>query len=188
MHTYQAHGATDVTGFGILGHASNLAQAQENDVHFLIDKLPIIKHMDKVADVFKFFHLKEGYSAETSGGLLVLLPEENAQVCLALSLVFAVLFHVRKYIFQVFDSLWTLLDCHCCRVSANCEMFSGFSISRTDTTKTSCHPQETARVRSVMYVQTCCIFPVKCDSPKNVSHTIPQSSSEMQHLDEIFLG
>lgn len=79
MHTYQAHGATDVTGFGILGHASNLAQAQENDVHFLIDKLPIIKHMDKVADVFKFFHLKEGYSAETSGGLLVLLPEENAQ-------------------------------------------------------------------------------------------------------------
>jgi selenophosphate synthase len=30
MHKYNAHAATDVTGFGILGHAQNLARNQKN--------------------------------------------------------------------------------------------------------------------------------------------------------------
>lgn len=34
------HAATDVTGFGILGHASNLAKAQKADVAFKIHSLP----------------------------------------------------------------------------------------------------------------------------------------------------
>lgn len=29
IHKYRAHAATDVTGFGILGHANYLAQAQK---------------------------------------------------------------------------------------------------------------------------------------------------------------
>ena len=29
MHKYDAHGATDVTGFGILEHANNLAKKPE---------------------------------------------------------------------------------------------------------------------------------------------------------------
>lgn len=35
-----AHGATDVTGFGILGHASNLAAIQKEAVSFHIHSLP----------------------------------------------------------------------------------------------------------------------------------------------------
>lgn len=80
MHKYNAHGATDVTGFGILGHADNLALNQKAKVELRIHTLPIIKHMKVLADRYKFFHLMEGYSAETSGGLMVLLSKENAQV------------------------------------------------------------------------------------------------------------
>ncbi|KAJ8359497.1 hypothetical protein SKAU_G00160220 [Synaphobranchus kaupii] len=53
MHTFNAHAATDITGFGILGHARNLAQQQRSDVAF-------------------------GTSSETSGGLLICLPREQA--------------------------------------------------------------------------------------------------------------
>ena len=35
-----AHGATDVTGFGILGHARNLAGSQKAAVSFKIHTLP----------------------------------------------------------------------------------------------------------------------------------------------------
>jgi len=80
MHKYNAHAATDVTGFGLLGHASNLAENQKEEVSFRIHSLPILRHMK---DVFLAcginFKLLEGYSAETSGGLLVCLPRENAK-------------------------------------------------------------------------------------------------------------
>lgn len=83
MHKYHAKACTDVTGFGILGHASNLASVQHNPVNIRIHTLPIIagvKDLDKQARNFK---LLEGYSAETSGGLLIVLPAENAQAFLA---------------------------------------------------------------------------------------------------------
>lgn len=35
-----AHGATDITGFGVLGHASNLAAIQKEAVSFHIHSLP----------------------------------------------------------------------------------------------------------------------------------------------------
>merc|ERR1711976_619464 len=34
IHKYNAHGATDVTGFGLLGHAQALARNQKNEVSF----------------------------------------------------------------------------------------------------------------------------------------------------------
>ena len=40
MHKYHSGGATDVTGFGILGHANNLAHNQREAVSFIIDVLP----------------------------------------------------------------------------------------------------------------------------------------------------
>ena len=40
MVSVGAHGATDVTGFGILGHARNLAQTQQEEVSFVIHTLP----------------------------------------------------------------------------------------------------------------------------------------------------
>lgn len=80
MHKYNAHAATDVTGFGILGHATNLVENQSGDVNFEIDVLPIIKHMTSVYKQCGInFKLLEGYSAETSGGLFICLPEANAE-------------------------------------------------------------------------------------------------------------
>lgn len=79
MHKHKAHAATDVTGFGIMGHANNLASNQLAKVSFRIHTLPIIKHMKAVAELFPGFKLLQGYSAETSGGLLVCLPRERAE-------------------------------------------------------------------------------------------------------------
>ena len=45
MHTHGAHGATDVTGFGLLGHARNLALCQKEAVSFRIHTFPVIHHM-----------------------------------------------------------------------------------------------------------------------------------------------
>lgn len=79
MHTFNAHGATDVTGFGLLGHAKNLAKVQKNRVGFVIHNLPIIAKMAAVSKACgNMFQLLQGLSAETSGGLLITLPREQA--------------------------------------------------------------------------------------------------------------
>lgn len=81
MSKYGAKGATDVTGFGLIGHAGNLAAFQTNKVDFVIDVLPIIPKMVAVNSKFNF-RLLEGFSAETSGGLFVVLPREaSAAFC-----------------------------------------------------------------------------------------------------------
>ena len=77
MHDFGAHGSTDVTGFGLLGHAANLAQAQDAAVDFVIDRLPVISKMPAVNSRFDF-KLTRGLSAETSGGLLVALGAQAA--------------------------------------------------------------------------------------------------------------
>ena len=80
MHAHGALGATDVTGFGLLGHAANLAENQlRRDLVFRLTHLPVLRGMmrlDAVAPAV--FRLAEGRSAETSGGLLVALPDEAA--------------------------------------------------------------------------------------------------------------
>jgi len=79
MHKYGATSATDVTGFGILGHAKNLAENQLDSVDFEIASLPVIKGMVKIArSVGNTFQLVQGYSAETSGGLLMSISPEGA--------------------------------------------------------------------------------------------------------------
>jgi len=79
MHKYNSNGATDITGFGIHGHANNLALNQKNNVNFEIHTLPIIKNMKKVEEKLNNkFKLFEGKSSETSGGLFIILPKENA--------------------------------------------------------------------------------------------------------------
>lgn len=75
MRKYGAHAATDVTGFGILGHARNLGAAQDENVFLELSLLPTmtgaVKASKLMEDKFKLF---QGLSAETSGGLLVALP------------------------------------------------------------------------------------------------------------------
>lgn len=79
MHMFNSHGATDVTGFGILGHAENLAKQQINEVNFVIHNLPCIQKMASIARACgNLFGLLQGTSAETSGGLLICLPREQA--------------------------------------------------------------------------------------------------------------
>lgn len=83
MHKYQAHCATDVTGFGLLGHAKNLAQYQKEKVLFKVEKLPIIKNVLKFSSLIgQSTKFRSGRSVETSGGLLMCLaPEAADQFC-----------------------------------------------------------------------------------------------------------
>lgn len=79
MHKYNAHGATDVGGYGLLGHANNLATIQKNEVGFVIHNLPVIAKMAAVSKACgNMFGLLQGHAAETSGGLLIALPREQA--------------------------------------------------------------------------------------------------------------
>lgn len=71
MKKYNAHGATDITGFGFLGHARNLVQAQKSNMEFVIERLPLIRHAEKINKEVYDFELTDGWSAETSGGLLI---------------------------------------------------------------------------------------------------------------------
>jgi len=72
MHKYNAHGATDITGFGLLGHAKNLAKIQKNEVSFVIHNLPIIAKMASISKACgNMFGLLQGHSAETSGNPLI---------------------------------------------------------------------------------------------------------------------
>lgn len=78
MMKYGVTSSTDVTGFGILGHAQNLADCQIEPVDYIIERLPcysVLHTLDKIVRNFKF---KEGYAAETSGGLLISMPADNA--------------------------------------------------------------------------------------------------------------
>lgn len=73
MHKFSAHAATDVTGFGLLGHAQNLAAHQKNEVAFVIHNLPVIAKMAAVAKACgNMFQLMQGLSAETSGTRVLL--------------------------------------------------------------------------------------------------------------------
>lgn len=69
--------STDVTGFGILGHAQNLADVQLASVDYEIEVLPsysVLPRLDKLVRDFKF---REGLAAETSGGLMISFPPER---------------------------------------------------------------------------------------------------------------
>jgi len=79
MHKYNAHGATGISGLGLLGHASALAKTQQNEVSFVIHNLPVIAKMAAVAKASgNMFGLLQGQTSETSGGLLICLPREQA--------------------------------------------------------------------------------------------------------------
>lgn len=74
IRKYKAHACTDITGFGILGHANYLAQAQKNNVTFVLNRFPIYKNLIKVDKKAVDYKFMEGYAAETSGGLFICLP------------------------------------------------------------------------------------------------------------------
>lgn len=79
MVKHKSCAATDVTGFGILGHAQNLVDNQKEKVGICLHTLPMIAGTKAVNDKVFNFQLSVGYSAETSGGLMICMPKENAQ-------------------------------------------------------------------------------------------------------------
>jgi len=77
MKVFNVHAATDVTGFGLLGHAENLVSFQLNNVSFTINNFPVI------ADTVRLAHLNSlnflgGRVPETSGGLLMCMSRSDA--------------------------------------------------------------------------------------------------------------
>ena len=78
MHKHGAHAATDVTGFGIIGHLDALCKTQLADVSMELHTLPILAGMAQLSQ-HTSFRLLEGFSAETSGGLMICLPPQAAE-------------------------------------------------------------------------------------------------------------
>ena len=69
-----ATAATDVTGFGLAGQAKLLAR--RSNVGVEIETIPVIAGTPPLSALFGY-GLRQGQSAETSGGLLVTIPEAN---------------------------------------------------------------------------------------------------------------
>jgi len=95
------HAATDITGFGLLGHATEMAEASGVALRFHFPRIPLMKAARKFADAYTFpggaadnqlyfspnvtvqGELSENlltllYDPQTSGGLLIAVPEEKA--------------------------------------------------------------------------------------------------------------
>ncbi len=80
LRAHGAHAATDVTGFGILGHAANLAEHTAAPCRLRLHTLPCFAGAAALDAALgaQGWGLRRGYSAETSGGLLVALPSAAA--------------------------------------------------------------------------------------------------------------
>jgi selenide,water dikinase len=98
-----AHGMTDITGFGLLGHAHEMASQAGVDFRFDLDKLPFLPGAVEYGEIGAFPggkgnnnvffapHVTFGegvsllmqdmlWTPETSGGLLVALPPEKVDL------------------------------------------------------------------------------------------------------------
>ena len=74
MRHIGANAATDVTGFGLLGHAGNVSSLSGVDV--IIDTIPVIRGTLQLAQYFGH-KLSTGFGAETAGGMLVFLDSKK---------------------------------------------------------------------------------------------------------------
>lgn len=76
MQQVGAHAATDITGFGLLGHAENVATLSGVDIVF--ESLPVIRGILPLAEYFGH-KVSTGFGAETAGGMLVFLDSEKVE-------------------------------------------------------------------------------------------------------------
>ena len=102
---YTVHACTDVTGFALLGHSLEMAQGSEATVHIDTKALPYHPEAYDLADMgfipagaYRNREFAEAsvkvvgnvpralqdicYDPQTSGGLLVAIPKEEAEACL----------------------------------------------------------------------------------------------------------
>ncbi len=75
MQKVPVHAATDVTGFGLKGHAANMAVLGKVDI--IIDQLAVIRGTPILTEIFGY-PLLQGEAKETAGGMLIAIAEENA--------------------------------------------------------------------------------------------------------------
>jgi selenide, water dikinase len=75
MQQVPVHAATDVTGFGLKGHAANMAMLGKVDI--VIDRLWVIRGTPQLTDIFGY-PLLSGESKETAGGMLIAVAKEDA--------------------------------------------------------------------------------------------------------------
>lgn len=101
MNAAGAHACTDITGFGLIGHAMNIARASQLSLELVVADVPLFPGVLELARKGLFsgaarrgrstlgpeVEIGPGiddvrvsllFDAETSGGLLIVLPEERA--------------------------------------------------------------------------------------------------------------
>lgn len=100
MKKYNLRAATDITGFGLAGHALKMAKASNVSIRLNMKKVPLIGSVYNLTDegcipgasfrnleyVEEFLHVEEGldynlkmvaFDAQTSGGLLMCVPADK---------------------------------------------------------------------------------------------------------------
>ncbi|MCM3338196.1 MULTISPECIES: selenide, water dikinase SelD [unclassified Paenibacillus] len=105
MADYEVHACTDVTGFGLLGHGSELAQGSQTGLHIYAESVPVLPRVRELAEQGavpggtknNFNHVKDNIrfdgrldeisqlilcDAVTSGGLLLSVAEADAEALL----------------------------------------------------------------------------------------------------------
>jgi selenide,water dikinase len=75
MQKVPVHAATDVTGFGLKGHAANMAMLSNVDI--LINQLPVIRGTPALNEIFGY-PLFQGEAKETAGGMLIAVAKSDA--------------------------------------------------------------------------------------------------------------
>ena len=75
MQKVPVHAATDVTGFGLKGHAANMAMLSKVDI--IIDQLPVIRGTPILTEIFGY-PLLQGEAKETAGGMLIAVSKDDA--------------------------------------------------------------------------------------------------------------
>lgn len=106
MVKYPVHSCTDVTGFALMGHSFEMAQGSECTIHIQSQNVPFHPEAYELAEMgfipagaYRNREYAEAgvknvsdvsralqdifYDPQTSGGLMIALPEEEAQQCLA---------------------------------------------------------------------------------------------------------
>lgn len=99
LHDHGAHAATDITGYGLLGHLREMCVASGTGAEIIFDQIPVLEGVEdlvaegiwpggsqrnleflqeKVTTDRSLDDLKICVDAQTSGGLLVALPEDRA--------------------------------------------------------------------------------------------------------------
>jgi selenide,water dikinase len=99
---FEVHAATDITGFGLAGHCYEMVKGSQVTMEFSMDRIPIMKealemyqkgvttgvnkfNRELVAGAIRFekdlppWHKEIVYDPQTSGGLLIVVPESQGE-------------------------------------------------------------------------------------------------------------